>query len=55
VHVLNGVPEQWYWAWGTWNIFSGLLLGLVREKTGSVLASTILHGLPFGLGRAFGL
>jgi hypothetical protein len=54
-HVLNGWPEQWYWAWGIWTACNGLLLGLVREKTGSVLASSFLHGLPFGLGRAFGL
>jgi hypothetical protein len=55
VHVLNGYPGQWYWAWGLWTVFNGLLLGFVREKTGSILASTILHGLPFGLGRAFGM
>ena len=55
VHVLNGYPSQWYWAWGFWTAFNGLLLGFIREKTSSLLASTILHGLPFGLGRAFGM
>jgi len=32
--------------WGFWTFFGGLVLGFVREKTGSIVASTILHGLP---------
>ncbi len=36
-------PEPW---WGFWTFFSGLVFGFVREKTGSIVTSTILHGLP---------
>jgi membrane protease YdiL (CAAX protease family) len=41
-----------YWAWGFWTIFSGLVYGLVREKSGSVLASALLHGLPQAIASA---
>ncbi len=34
------------WAWGFWTIFSGLVFGLVREKSGGILAPALLHGLP---------
>ena len=34
------------WAWGFWTIFSGLVFGIVREKSGSVLTPALLHGLP---------
>lgn len=34
------------WAWGFWTVFSGLVLGFVREKSGSILAPALLHGLP---------
>jgi membrane protease YdiL (CAAX protease family) len=33
-------------AWGCWTIFSGLVFSFVREKTGSILAPALLHGLP---------
>jgi len=33
------------WQWGLWTFFAGLILGYLREKTGSVLAPTILHGV----------
>lgn len=33
-------------AWGFWTIFSGLVFGFVREKSGGILAPTLLHGLP---------
>ena len=39
-------PEWW---WGFWTVFAALPLSYVREKTGSILAPTILHGLPQGL------
>ncbi|MCC6148364.1 MAG: CPBP family intramembrane metalloprotease [Anaerolineaceae bacterium] len=32
--------------WGVWTVFSGLVFGFVREKSGSVLAPALLHGLP---------
>lgn len=34
------------WWWGFWTFFSGLLFGLVREKTGSIIAAGVTHGLP---------
>lgn len=33
------------WQWGLWTFFAGLILGYVRERTSSVLASAILHGV----------
>jgi membrane protease YdiL (CAAX protease family) len=39
--------------WGLWTFFGGLVNGLVREKTGSIVAPTILHGLPQGIAYAF--
>jgi membrane protease YdiL (CAAX protease family) len=58
MHVLNlgsYVNEQWYltpW-WGLWTFFGGLVLAFVREKTGSIVAPTLLHGLPQGIASAF--
>jgi uncharacterized protein len=46
----NWQLEPW---WGFWTIFAGLVLGFVREKTGSIAASTILHGLPDALYHAY--
>lgn len=34
------------WAWGFWTFFGGLVFGYLREKTGSILAPALLHGLP---------
>lgn len=34
------------WPWAFWTFFSGLVFGFIREKTGSILAPAILHGLP---------
>jgi membrane protease YdiL (CAAX protease family) len=33
------------WSHGLWTVFLGLILGLVREKTGSIVAPAILHGI----------
>jgi membrane protease YdiL (CAAX protease family) len=33
-------------AWGFWTIFSGLVFSFVREKSGSIIAPALLHGLP---------
>jgi membrane protease YdiL (CAAX protease family) len=41
-----GLSTEVTLAWGFWTIFSGLVFGLVREKTGSILAPALLHGLP---------
>jgi membrane protease YdiL (CAAX protease family) len=46
----NWQLEPW---WGFWTFFGGLVLGFVREKTGSIAASTILHGLPDALYHAY--
>jgi membrane protease YdiL (CAAX protease family) len=35
-----------YWAWGFWTILSGMVFGIVREKSGSIFAPALLHGLP---------
>jgi hypothetical protein len=34
------------WAWGFWTFFGGGVYGLVREKSGSIVAPALLHGLP---------
>lgn len=47
----NWQVEPW---WGLWTFFGGLALSLVREKTGSIAASTVLHGLPQAIFAAFG-
>jgi hypothetical protein len=53
-HVLNGWNMrtgafQPLWWWGLWTTVSGLVYGYVREKTGSIVAGSILHGLPQAL------
>jgi membrane protease YdiL (CAAX protease family) len=51
MHILNpfnpflGKFDVYIW-WGVWTFFGGLTLGYVREKSGSILPSAILHGLP---------
>jgi hypothetical protein len=60
MHVLNLgslVQGHWQpeWWWGLWTFFSGLVLGFVREKTGSIAASSLLHGLPQALAVSIGL
>ncbi|MEZ0396881.1 MAG: CPBP family intramembrane glutamic endopeptidase [Anaerolineales bacterium] len=51
MHILNLgslVSGHWQlvWWWGFWTFFGGLVLGFVREKSGSIVAPMILHGLP---------
>nr|MBC7243975.1 CPBP family intramembrane metalloprotease [Chloroflexota bacterium] len=59
MHVLNlgslvmGAWQLTPW-WGFWTFFAGLALGFVREKTGSIAAPTILHGLPQALAASLG-
>ncbi|MBN1877682.1 MAG: CPBP family intramembrane metalloprotease [Anaerolineae bacterium] len=53
-HVLNGWNLETgefhpLWWWGAWTTTSSLLFAYVREKTGSVVAGSILHGLPQAL------
>jgi len=40
------------WGWAFFTTFSGLLFGILREKTGSLLAPGIAHGLPDAVGEA---
>lgn len=43
---LLGASSEVTWAWGFWTFFGGLALSFVREKSGSILAPALLHGLP---------
>ena len=57
MHILNIgslVSGDWKleWGWGFWTFFGGLALGFMREKTGSIAAPTILHGLPQAIAYA---
>ena len=58
MHILNLgslIDGNWQltpW-WGLWTFFGGLVSGFVREKTGSIVAPTLLHGLPQGIAYAF--
>jgi membrane protease YdiL (CAAX protease family) len=57
MHVLNlgslaiGDWELSWW-WGFWTLFSGFVFSFVREKTGSIVAPTLLHGLPQAIAYA---
>jgi len=37
--------------WGVWTIFSGLFFGILREKTGTILAPALTHGLVDAVGE----
>lgn len=59
-HVLNwfqpfGGQVAFAWWWGIWTCVSGLLYGLLREKTGSVVAPGLAHGVLDAVGEAFGI
>ncbi len=41
------------WPWGFWTVFIGLAYGYLREKTGSIVAPAILHGLPRAVAALF--
>lgn len=40
------------WGWALFTFFGGIFFGLVREKTGSVVAPGVAHGLPDAVGEA---
>jgi membrane protease YdiL (CAAX protease family) len=40
------------WGWGLWTSVAGLFFGVIREKTGTLLAPGIAHGLPDAAGEA---
>lgn len=59
LHAFNTyVPEIGFaslsWGWALFTTFGGLLFGILREKTGSLLAPGIAHGLPDAVGEALG-
>lgn len=43
------------WGWALFATFGGLFFGILREKTGSLLAPGIAHGLPDAIGEALGI
>lgn len=43
------------WGWALWTAFAGLFFGILREKTGSLVAPGIAHGLPDAVGEALRL
>lgn len=42
------------WGWALFTTFGGLFFGILREKTGTLLAPGIAHGLPDAVGEALG-
>jgi len=42
------------WGWAVFASFSGLMFGIIREKTGALVAPGIAHGLPDAVGEALG-
>jgi membrane protease YdiL (CAAX protease family) len=51
VRWILGINQEVTLAWGVWTIFSGMVFSFVREKTGSILAPALLHGLPQAIAR----
>jgi membrane protease YdiL (CAAX protease family) len=56
MHAFNGFNPaiglgSMYWGWALWTFFGGLFSGILREKTGTLLAPGIAHGLPDALGE----
>lgn len=50
IHALNTVDYftgRWTfaWSWGAAEVFAGIFLGAMRERTGSILPGAIVHGL----------
>ena len=43
------------WGWGLWTFAAGLFFGVLREKTGTLVAPGIAHGLPDAVGEALRL
>ncbi len=40
------------WGWGLWTFVAGLFFGVIREKTGTLVAPGVAHGLPDAVGEA---
>lgn len=43
------------WGWGLWTFVAGLFFGVIREKTGTLLAPGLAHGLPDAVGETLRL
>jgi membrane protease YdiL (CAAX protease family) len=43
------------WGWGLWTFVAGLFFGVIREKTGTLVAPGVAHGLPDAVGEALRL
>jgi len=41
------------WPYGFWTFFIGLMFGYLREKTGSIVAPALIHGIPQALASLF--
>jgi membrane protease YdiL (CAAX protease family) len=46
-----GLPSL-AWGWALWAFIGGLFFGVIREKTGTLVAPGIAHGLPDAVGEA---
>lgn len=42
------------WPWSIWIFCSGIFLGYVKERTGSIIAPSILHGVTNSIGFVIG-
>ena len=43
------------WGWGLWTFVAGLFFGVLREKTGTLVAPGLAHGLPDAVGETLRL
>jgi membrane protease YdiL (CAAX protease family) len=56
MHAFNGLNPaiglaSMSWGWALWTFLGGLFGGIIREKTGTLLAPGIAHGLPDAIGE----
>jgi membrane protease YdiL (CAAX protease family) len=56
LHAFNGYDPavgfaSFDWGWGLWTFMGGLFFGVIREKTGTLLAPGVAHGLPDAVGE----
>jgi uncharacterized protein len=52
MHYVNPHNPYQVW-WVFWTFFSGLMYGIIREKTGGIVAPAIAHGMPQALAMLF--
>lgn len=56
MHAFNGYDPaigfaSFDWSWALWASMGGLFFGVIRERTGTLLAPGIAHGLPDAVGE----